>query len=185
MRREMTKCLLVAGAAIAALVIAPSTSWSQSAPDSKSTKGAAKKSPSKSNESSKPNVPATPASKTSSKTSYKTSYKTSPNPTYGPTLSKSDRAPIDLFPRSVLSNLPQQPERSRGISLGDDGNWKVQAAQVGAMAIGFAALVGLCGSGNCKIPNSAANALLPSFLESETNIATPSPRRVQPIRKLR
>jgi hypothetical protein len=44
-------------------------------------------------------------------------------------------------------------ERRSGLSLGDDQDWKVHAAQAGAMAAGFAALVGLCGGGRCMLPS--------------------------------
>lgn len=43
-------------------------------------------------------------------------------------------------------------EKSSGLSLGEDSSWKVQAVQVGAIAAGFAALVAICGNGNCLLP---------------------------------
>jgi hypothetical protein len=43
-------------------------------------------------------------------------------------------------------------ERTSGVGLGDDGNWGVQAAQVGAMVGIFGALVAICADGGCLLP---------------------------------
>jgi hypothetical protein len=64
---------------------------------------------------------------------------------------------INLFPTRVLQNR-SKTERERRMTLGDDGNWKVQAAQVGAMVGIFGALVGLCGGGKCLIPRGQQRA---------------------------
>ena len=54
-------------------------------------------------------------------------------------------------------------EKSSGMSLGDDTSWQVQAVQVGAIAAGFAALVAICGNGNCLLPwGGGADNLGPS-----------------------
>jgi hypothetical protein len=62
-----------------------------------------------------------------------------------------DLTPARLFGKSDTANR-RGKEKSKGIALGDDSSWQVQALQVGAMATGFAALVALCGSGNCLLP---------------------------------
>ena len=63
---------------------------------------------------------------------------------------------LDLTPARLFgkSDTPDRrgKEKSKGMSLGDDTGWKAHALQVGAMATGFAALVALCGSGNCLLP---------------------------------
>lgn len=63
---------------------------------------------------------------------------------------------LDLTPARLFgkSDAPDRrgKEKSSGIGLGDDTSWKVQAVQVGAIAAGFAALVAICGNGNCLLP---------------------------------
>lgn len=63
---------------------------------------------------------------------------------------------LDLTPSRLFgkSDTPDRrgKEKSSGLSLGDDTSWKVQAVQVGAIAAGFAALVAICGNGNCLLP---------------------------------
>ena len=39
------------------------------------------------------------------------------------------------------------------MGLGDDGNWAVQAAQVGAMVGIFGALTAICANGGCLLPS--------------------------------
>jgi hypothetical protein len=63
-------------------------------------------------------------------------------------------AKIDLFPPSVLGDPLRgggSNEERAGWSFG--GGWKREAAVVGAMALGFAALVGLCSGGACMLPD--------------------------------
>ena len=65
-----------------------------------------------------------------------------------------DLTPARLFGKDPgLASDRRGAERREGLDLGDDRDWKVHAAQVGAMAAGFAALVGLCGGGNCLLPS--------------------------------
>jgi hypothetical protein len=69
---------------------------------------------------------------------------------------------LDLTPARLFGKT-QDPagkknEKTTGIALGDDRNWKVQAVQVGAMAAGFAALVALCGDGKCLLPFGGGDA---------------------------
>jgi len=63
---------------------------------------------------------------------------------------------LDLTPARLFghSDAPDHrgKEKGSGIGLGDDTSWKVQAIQVGAIAAGFAALVAICGNGNCLLP---------------------------------
>lgn len=63
---------------------------------------------------------------------------------------------LDLTPARLFgkSDTPDRrgKEKTSGIGLGDDTSWKVQAVQVGAIAAGFAALVAICGNGNCLLP---------------------------------
>jgi hypothetical protein len=75
---------------------------------------------------------------------------TRPTPPTGP----QPLRPLDLSPRRQLDRAADARghERGSGIGLGDDTSWKVQALQVGGMAALFGALVGLCGSGNCRLP---------------------------------
>jgi hypothetical protein len=62
-----------------------------------------------------------------------------------------DLTPSRLFGKSDPSGN-RGKEKSSGVSLGDDTSWQVQAVQVGAIAAGFAALVAICGNGNCLLP---------------------------------
>lgn len=62
-----------------------------------------------------------------------------------------DLTPARLFGKSDGSDR-RGKEKTSGVSLGDDTSWKVQAVQVGAIAAGFAALVAICGNGNCLLP---------------------------------
>jgi len=66
-----------------------------------------------------------------------------------------DLTPARLFGKGQVKDKPDRrgAEKRSGFSLGDDRDWKVQAAQVGVMAAGFAALVGLCGGGKCMLPD--------------------------------
>ncbi len=67
---------------------------------------------------------------------------------------------LDLTPRRQLESLTngdrsrdrRGAERTRGIDLGDDSSWKVQAIQVGTMAALFGTLVAICGDGKCMLP---------------------------------
>jgi hypothetical protein len=63
---------------------------------------------------------------------------------------------LDLTPARLFGHgdAPDHrgKEKGSGIGLGDDTSWKVQAVQVGAIAAGFAALVAICGNGNCLLP---------------------------------
>jgi hypothetical protein len=90
---------------------------------------------------------------------------------------------INLFPGAVLGHGRRAPEKQRRLTLGDDGDWKVQAAQVGAMAAVFGALVALCGGGKCLIPGEAVD-FLPDWMTAEDPVYH-SPRRDQPIRQAR
>lgn len=108
----------------------------------------------------------------------------SPAPT--PALRPVDLTPAQLWVEPWLSfGDPAElnrPEQRRGIDL-PDGDWRVQAAQVGVMAAGFAALVGLCGGGKCLLPN-AVNEWLPDWAEAKPppNVTVrPQPR----VRQLR
>ena len=62
-----------------------------------------------------------------------------------------DLTPSRLFGKADPSGK-RDKEKGSGISLGDDTSWQVQAVQVGAIAAGFAALVAICGNGNCLLP---------------------------------
>lgn len=72
----------------------------------------------------------------------------------------ADARRLDLTPRHQLETGKAGQagtgrlgaERSSGMSLGDDGDWRVQAMQVGAMAAAFGALVAICGDGKCMLP---------------------------------
>ena len=63
---------------------------------------------------------------------------------------------LDLTPSRLFgkSDTPDRrgKEKTSAVGLGDDTSWQVQAIQVGAIAAGFAALVAICGSGNCLLP---------------------------------
>jgi hypothetical protein len=62
-----------------------------------------------------------------------------------------DLTPARLFGKSDGTDR-RGKEKTSGVSLGDDTSWKMQAVQVGAIAAGFAALVAICGNGNCLLP---------------------------------
>ncbi len=107
-----------------------------------------------------------------------------------PGKSTADDNPIDLFPPDLLGGRGTfrpfthgDKERRAGIPLGDDRDWKVQAAQIGVMAGAFAALVGLCGSGRCMLPESSAS-WLPGFLQPQGQII-PETTREPEIRQAR
>jgi hypothetical protein len=66
---------------------------------------------------------------------------------------------LDLTPRTqfdsgkVAGQGDQRgKERGSGLSLGNDGDWRVQAAQVGVMVGVFGALVAACANGGCLLP---------------------------------
>jgi len=63
-----------------------------------------------------------------------------------------DLTPQRQFQSGKLSSDRRGAEARSGIGLGDDTDWRVQAVQVGAIAATFGALVALCGSGNCLLP---------------------------------
>jgi hypothetical protein len=69
-----------------------------------------------------------------------------------------DLSPARLFGHGMGKTDRRGAERGSGTSLGDDGSWAVQAAQVGVMAVGFAALWALCGGGNCMLPDVLPDA---------------------------
>ena len=62
-----------------------------------------------------------------------------------------DLTPSRLFGKSDTANR-RGKEKGSGVSLGNDMSWQRQAVQVGAIAAGFAALVAICGNGNCLLP---------------------------------
>jgi hypothetical protein len=71
-----------------------------------------------------------------------------------------DARRLDLTPRrqletgkAGLAGDRRGSERTSGMTLGDDGDWRVQALQVGAMAAAFGALVAVCGNGRCLLPD--------------------------------
>ncbi|HKE13823.1 MAG TPA: hypothetical protein VKB80_03085 [Kofleriaceae bacterium] len=66
---------------------------------------------------------------------------------------------LDLTPRTqfdsgkVAGQGDQRgKERRSGLNLGNDGDWRVQAAQVGVMVGVFGALVAACANGGCLLP---------------------------------
>lgn len=69
-----------------------------------------------------------------------------------------DLTPARLFGVKGPKADRRGAERGSGVSLGDDTSWGVQAAQVGVMAAGFAALWALCGGGNCMLPDVLPDA---------------------------
>lgn len=93
---------------------------------------------------------------------------------------------VNLFPPSIFGERGTfnpfgsggKAERRGGLDLGDDGDWRVQAAQIGVMAAGFAALVGLCGGGKCMLPEAASSWLPDAFRAKPQAIppARPEPR---------
>ena len=72
---------------------------------------------------------------------------------------KPPRRTVQLFPRrtmvdpvsGVIWQVKSDPSEMppTGIPMGDDRDWRVQAAQVGVMAAAFTALVLLCGNTRC------------------------------------
>jgi hypothetical protein len=81
--------------------------------------------------------------------------------TVGPGAQQPSKPAVDLFPpymfgRSGLLAPPPKAnsERRRGLALGNDTSWKVHAAQIGAMALGWGVLAALCSGGNCMIPDN-------------------------------
>jgi hypothetical protein len=96
----------------------------------------------------------------------------------GSSADKADKTPtpngarrLDLTPSRLFgkSDAPDRrgKEKHKGMSLGDDTSWQAQAVQVGAIAAGFAALVAICGNGNCLLPwgGGADNLGPPADLE--------------------
>lgn len=73
-----------------------------------------------------------------------------------------DLTPARLFGVKGPKSDRRGSERTSGVSLGDDSSWAVQAAQVGVMAAGFAALWAICGSGNCMLPDVLPDAFTTS-----------------------
>lgn len=76
---------------------------------------------------------------------------------------------VNLFPKSVFAIDPTlQPLRETGprqrgetpagasFALGDDRDWRVQAAQIGVMTGLFAALVAICNGGACMLSDDSA-----------------------------
>ena len=97
---------------------------------------------------------------------------------------------VDLFPPSIFGERGTfnpfgggHDERRNGLSLGNDADWRVQAAQVGLMAGAFAALVGLCGGGKCMLPD-AASSWLPDALKAKPQFV-PDARPEPKVRQLR
>jgi hypothetical protein len=71
----------------------------------------------------------------------------------------------DLFPQAVLQAHSEQrpelpppaprrlePRDTPTFALGDDRDWRVQAAQIAGMTGAFAALAVLCADGACMLP---------------------------------
>ena len=86
-----------------------------------------------------------------------------------------DLTPARLFGVKGPATDKRGSERGSGTSLGDDSSWAVQAAQVGAMAVGFAALWALCGGGNCMLPD-----VLPDAFTSEEGLSSDVQIRPEP-----
>jgi hypothetical protein len=94
---------------------------------------------------------------------------------------------VDLSPWRLFGKSGAAPgadrrgkERTNALDLGNDSSWKVQAAQIGIITAGFAALWALCGGGKCMLPDSfgggsAADRLGPSP-DLEIRDQTPAPR---------
>jgi hypothetical protein len=66
---------------------------------------------------------------------------------------------LDLTPRRLFDtgkvagqNDRRGKERGSALDLGNDGDWRVQAVQVGAMVGVFGALVAACANGGCLLP---------------------------------
>ena len=93
-----------------------------------------------------------------------------------PSSSPAARPTLDLFPPllfgdDLLSFRPGGSDEHRnGFALPYDADWRVQAAQVSAMIVGFSALAALCSGGGCMLPNS----WLPDQLEADP-FFTPDP----------
>ena len=97
---------------------------------------------------------------------------------------KPGAARINLFPTQVFQKRSTRTkEKQRRMTLGDDRDWKVQAAQVGAMIGIFGALAGLCNGGKCLIPDSATD-VLPDWMKSEEPVYS-NPRDSQSVRSAR
>jgi hypothetical protein len=106
-----------------------------------------------------------------------------------PAITATVDRPVDLFPPTVFGERGRftlgdggANERRPGINLGNDGDWRVQAAQVGVMVGGFAALAALCGSGACRLPG-VVDDLVPDFLRSHQVV--PELRAPIPLRQAR
>lgn len=65
-----------------------------------------------------------------------------------------DLTPQRLFESGTLDSEGDRrgTERRSGLGLGNDGDWRVQAAQVGVMVGVFGALVAACADGGCLLP---------------------------------
>jgi hypothetical protein len=111
---------------------------------------------------------------------------------FGPGLTPP-KTSVDLFPPSVFT-VPGSDfgpgmsgggkrESRAGLGLGNDGDWRVQAAQIGAMAVGFAALAALCGGARCLLPESTSSWLPDAF--QPKGPATPVIRPAQQVRQIR
>lgn len=90
---------------------------------------------------------------------------------------------VDLFPPAVLGDPSftmsgGAGEKRPGLSFG--GGWKREAAMIGAMSAGFAALVGLCGGGQCLLPD-----WLPGTPDAGPGVSITSPQPDQRIRQSR
>ncbi len=89
---------------------------------------------------------------------------------------------IDLFPPAVLGEpglwFGGVNEKHPGTTFG--GGWKTDAAMIGALAGGFAALVGLCGGGQCLLPD-----WLPGTPDPGPGVTITSPQPDQRIRQSR
>jgi hypothetical protein len=92
---------------------------------------------------------------------------------------------VDLSPWRLFGNTTPSAtdhrgkEQTRALNLGDDSSWKVQAAQIGAITAGFAALWALCGGGKCLMPDALggnAQDRLGPGPDLEIRDSTPSPR---------
>lgn len=107
--------------------------------------------------------------------------------TLRPSAPKVDPRRVNLFPPNVFGRGLLAPpgngksERRKGISLGADGDWRVHAAQVGAMALGWAALVGLCSGGKCMIPDKWMPGPLKRSRQVVPNPVRPQKRGVRSL----
>ena len=89
---------------------------------------------------------------------------------------------IDLFPPSVMGDpglsFGGVNEKRPGLNFG--GDWKTDAAMIGALSAGFAALVGLCGGGQCLLPD-----WLPGTPDTGPGVTITSPQPDSRIREPR